>query len=119
MSPVDRLREICLALPNVTERQSHGEPSWFIADKRQFVTFANHHHDDRVALWCAAPAGVQESLVEEDPSRFFRPPYVGPRGWIGVYLDVSVDWDEIAGIVGEAYATIAAKLPRSASTPSR
>jgi len=109
--PLANLRQICLALPETTERPSHGEPTWFIGDKKTFVTYADHHHDDRLAFWCAAPAGLQQSMVAADPKRFFFPPYVGHRGWLGVYLDVPVDWDEIADIVEDAYRVIApAKL---------
>ena len=103
--PLVRLRALCMSHPNVTERESHGEPTWFVRD-RTFVMYADHHHDDRVAFWCAAPDGVQESLVESAPDRFFRPPYVGHRGWLGVWLDVPVDWDEITTIVGDAYRAI-------------
>jgi hypothetical protein len=115
---VERLRELCLALPEVSERISHGEPSWFVRGKKQFVMLADHHHDDRLAFWCAAPAGAQEALVGSDPSRYFRPPYVGHRGWLGVYLDVEVDWEEIAEIVTDAYRVVAparlvALLPES------
>ena len=105
--PLERLRGLCLALPDVTERLSHGEPTWFIRDKKTFVMYANHHHDDRLAFWCAAPAGAQALLVESDPAHYFRPPYVGYRGWLGVYLDVAVDWDEIADIVEDAYRAVA------------
>lgn len=105
--PLDVLRGLCLALPETTERLSHGEPTWFVRGKKVFVTFADHHHDDRLAFWCAAPAGVQEELVAEDPGRFFRPPYVGHRGWLGVYLDVEVDWAEVAEIVRDAYRVVA------------
>jgi hypothetical protein len=107
--PLDRLRVLCRALPEVTERLSHGEPAWFVRDKKTFVTFADHHHDDRLAFWCAAPEGAQDSLTAAYPDRFFRPPYVGVRGWLGVYLDVPVDWDEIAIIVEDAYRTVAPK----------
>ncbi|WP_327590086.1 MmcQ/YjbR family DNA-binding protein [Nonomuraea sp. NBC_00507] len=107
---LDRLRALCLALPEVTERLSHGEPTWFVRDKKTFVMFADHHHDDRLAFWCAAPAGAQQELVAEAPERFFRPPYVGHRGWLGVYLDVpEVDWAEVAEIVADAYRQIAPK----------
>ncbi|MFI7455038.1 MmcQ/YjbR family DNA-binding protein [Nonomuraea sp. NPDC049714] len=110
MDPLAALREICRALPETTERLSHGEPTWFIRGKKTFVMYADHHHDDRLAFWCAAPAGVQEELVAADPGRFFRPPYVGHRGWLGVYLDVDdVDWEEIAEIVVDAYRQIAPK----------
>ena len=107
--PVEQLRRICLALPETTERLSHGEPSWFVRDKKLFVTFADQHHDDRVAFWCAAAPGMQEMLVEEDPERFFRPPYVGHRGWLGVYVDVPVDWEEAAELVEDAYRLVAPK----------
>lgn len=107
--PLPRLRELCLGLPEATERLSHGEPTWFVQDKKTFVTYANRHHDDRLAFWCAAPAGAQEFLVGSDPGRYFRPPYVGGRGWIGVYLDVPHDWAEIAHRVTEAYRTVAPK----------
>jgi hypothetical protein len=105
---VERLRQICLALPEVTEKMSHGEPSWFVAG-RQFVTTADHHHDDRLSAWCAAPEGAQELLVKAEPERFFRPPYVGHRGWVGVYLDVEVDWEEVGIIVERAYRRVAPK----------
>ncbi|MGH3424906.1 MAG: MmcQ/YjbR family DNA-binding protein [Nocardioidaceae bacterium] len=107
--PLPRLRELCLALPEVTERPSHGEPTFFVRDRSVFVMYADHHHDDRLGFWCAAPPGVQEELVETEPDGFFRPPYVGVRGWLGVYLDVAVDWGEIGRIVREAYRTIAPK----------
>jgi hypothetical protein len=105
--PLPRLRRICLAQPGATERLSHGEPTWFVGDKRVFVTYANHHHDDRLAFWAAAPAGAQEVLVGSAPERFFRPPYYGHRGWLGVYLDVPVNWDEVGTIVADAFRVIA------------
>jgi hypothetical protein len=108
-SPLDRLRKLCLAYPMTSERLSHGEPTWFIQDRKTFVMYANHHHDDRLAFWCAAPQGAQDVLVRAEPGRFFRPPYVGTRGWLGVYLDVPVDWDEVAGIVEDAYRAVAPK----------
>ena len=98
---------MCLGLPDTTERLSHGEPTWFVRDKKTFAMFANRHHDDRLALWCAAPPGAQEAFVGSDPERFFRPPYVGPRGWLGVYLDVPVDWGEVGEIVEDAYRQVA------------
>jgi hypothetical protein len=106
-SHVRRLRTICLGFPEATERLSHGEPTWFVQDKRVFVTYADHHHDDRLAFWCAAPRGMQEEKVEQSPERFFRPPYYGHRGWLGVYLDVPVDWKEIGDLVELAYREIA------------
>ncbi|AKE88944.1 MULTISPECIES: MmcQ/YjbR family DNA-binding protein [Rhodococcus] len=114
MSPLDRLRALCTALPDVTERVSHGEPAWFVRRSPQFATFADHHHDDRVAFWAAAPAGAQQDWIERDPDRFFRPPYVGTRGWIGVRLDGpgatgDAFWDDVADIVEDAYRTVAPK----------
>lgn len=107
--PLPRLRRICLAFPEVTERPSHGEPAWFVRERRNFAVYADHHHDNRVAFWCAAPEGAQSLLIASTPDRYFRPPYVGVRGWIGVYLDVPVDWDELAEIVEDAYRTVAPK----------
>jgi hypothetical protein len=105
-----RLRKICLAFPETSERRSHGEPTWFVREKRVFVTLSDHHHDDRLGFWCAAPPGEQEALVASAPDRFFRPPYVGVSGWIGVYLDVpNVDWDEVAELVEESYRLVAPK----------
>jgi hypothetical protein len=105
-----RLRERCLALPEATERLSHGEPTWYVRGKKVFVTFAGHHHDDRVAFWCAAVAEERDALVARDPDRFFVPPYVGGRGWLGVYLDTDrVDWVEVAELVRDAYRLIAPK----------
>jgi hypothetical protein len=105
--PLPRLRALCLALPEVSEKLSHGEPTWFC--RKVFVMYADHHHDDRLAFWCAAPPGVQEELAGQEPGRFFRPPYVGHRGWLGVYLDVPLDWPEIAEIVEDAYREVAPK----------
>ncbi len=96
-----------MAMPGAVEKLSHGEPTWFAGGKKVFVMFADHHHDERVGFWCAAPAGVQEELVGAEPERFYRPPYVGHRGWLGVYLDVEVDWAEVGEIVEEAYRMVA------------
>ncbi|ONI83838.1 phosphoribosylglycinamide formyltransferase [Saccharothrix sp. ALI-22-I] len=106
---LERLRELCLGFPEASERLSHGGPAWFVREKKLFVTFNDHHHDDRVAFWCAAPPGVQEALVGSEPDRYFRPPYVGHRGWLGVYLDVDVDWDAVAELVRDAYRQVAPK----------
>ena len=107
--PLDRLRQLCFALPETTERLSHGEPTWFVRDKKVFVTYANRHHDDVLGFWCAAPPGAQEAMIGEEPDRFYAPPYVGGRGWLGVRLDVPIDWDEIGEIVLDAYRMIAPK----------
>jgi hypothetical protein len=103
-----RIRDICLALPETSERLSHGAPTFFIRGKRAFLmVLDNHHGDGRFAAWCAAPEGMQKLLVETDPGRFFVPPYVGHRGWLGVRLDRGLDWNELAGIVEDAYAEVA------------
>jgi hypothetical protein len=107
--PLAELRQLCLALPQTTERLSHGEPTWFVHGKTVFVTYADHHHDDRLAFWCAAPPGAQEVLVSGQPDRYFVPPYVGHRGWLGVRLDLPVDWEEIAELVADAFRTVAPK----------
>jgi hypothetical protein len=107
---LDRLRSVCLALPETTERPSHGAPSFFVRDKKCFLMVLDDHHGDgRFAIWCAAPAGDQQLLVDADAERFFVPPYVGHRGWLGVRLDRGLDWDELAGIVEDAYCTVAPK----------
>ena len=103
-----RLRALCLELPEVEERPSHGAPTFFVRGKRPFVmVLTNHHGDGRFAIWCAAGEGVQTMLVDADPGRFFVPPYVGHRGWLGVRLDRGLDWEELAGIVEDAFAEIA------------
>jgi hypothetical protein len=105
---LERLRAICLAFPETSERPSHGAPTFFVRGKRPFVMVLNDHHGDgRFAIWCAAPAGVQALLVENDPEKFFVPPYVGHRGWLGVRLDATIDWDELAGIAEDAFAEVA------------
>jgi hypothetical protein len=107
---IERLRALCLALPEVTERLSHGEPTWFVRGRKVFVQLSDHHHDERLGFWCASVTEVRDGLVERDAERFFVPPYVGGRGWLGVYLDVGrPDWDEIDELVRDAYRWIAPK----------
>jgi hypothetical protein len=107
----ERVRAICLALPGVTEKLSHGTPAFFV--KKQFVMlWPDGHHDNRFPhLWCAAPPGAQAELIDTEPQRFFRPPYVGSRGWLGVRLDGHIDWDEIAAVCRDAHRTVAAGKP--------
>jgi hypothetical protein len=103
------VRAICLALPEVAERLSHGAPTWFVSNKKSFVTlWAEGHHDNHFPhLWCAGLPGAQLELTGSDPARFFRPPYVGGRGWIGVRLDPDPDWAEVAELCQDAYRAIA------------
>ena len=105
-----QVRDLCLALPEVTERPSHGSPAFFVRDKKTIVMFLDDHHGDGIlGLWCPAFPGVQAELVEAEPDRFYRPPYVGPSGWVGVRLDREVDWDEVAGILADSYRKVAPK----------
>ena len=116
------MRAICTRLPEVTERLSHGAPTWFVRGKSTFVSLwpEGHHNDDFPHLLCAAPAGAQEELVESEPDRFFRPPYVGGRVWLGVRLDGDVAWDELDRICQEAYRVVApAKLVKQLDAAGR
>ena len=107
---LERLRQVCLALPETSERLSHGSPTFFVREKKSFVMYLDDHHGDGIlGIWCAAPEGVQRDLVDTEPARFFVPPYVGHRGWLGVRLDRDVDWEEVAGIVTDAYCCVAPK----------
>jgi hypothetical protein len=113
----ERVRRIALALPAVTERLSHGEPCFFIGNTRPLCYFHDDHNGDgRVSLWCPVPPGVQDELVSAEPDRFFRPVPSSSgtfASWLGVFLDTSgpntVDWDEIAAILKDAYRTAAPK----------
>jgi hypothetical protein len=106
---LQNLREICLSFPETTERLSHGAPAFFVRDKSTFVNvwLDGHHSNQFPHLWCAAAPGAQDDYIDRDPIRFFRPPYVGHRGWIGVRLDNGPDWEEIDAICEDAYRTIA------------
>ncbi len=108
--PVAEVRRICLGFPEVSERLSHGAPTFFVRGKKTIATvWDNHHGDGRLGLICAAPAGVQQQLIDEEPDRFYVPAYVGHRGWIGVRLDRKVDWGEIREILADAYRCVAPK----------
>ncbi len=108
---LERLRDICLGLPEVSERVSHGAPTFFIRDKNVLCSFHPDgiHGEHGMSLWAPAPPGVQEQLVDDEPERFYRPPYVGGRGWLGLRIDRDVDWDEIDGIIRDAYRHVAPK----------
>ena len=116
-----KLRAICLALPNVKETISHGAPT-FWSPKRTFATFAdasNHHGNGRHAVWLLAAPGRQERMVRTAPDRFFVPPYVGVSGWIGVWLDASCDWDELADILKAAYEVAKAKSRKASGKATK
>src|SRR5215471_8413362 len=105
---LDRVRRICSSIPGTIEKTSHGEPTFF-TPKRVFAMFANNHHGDgHVAVWLPAAPGAQEAVIEEAPQIYFRPPYVGPAGWIGVELS-KVDDDQLGSLLREAYHLITAK----------
>jgi hypothetical protein len=113
---LNRVRKIVLALPEVNERLSHGEPCFFVRNKRPVCYFHDHHGDDRVSLWCPAPPGVPDELVAAEPARFFKPAPSASgvfQDWLGVFLDTSgkdkVDWEEIAAILEDAYRNVAPK----------
>jgi len=107
---LELIRGLCLALPETSERLSHGAPTFFIREKRSFVTFHDDHHGDgRLAIWAAAPPGMQAMLVAGAPHAYFVPPYVGHLGWVGVQLDRGLESDEIAGVVEDAWLTRAPK----------
>jgi hypothetical protein len=102
-----KVRRACSSFPETSERLSHGGPAFFIRAKKCFVMFLDDHHDDgRLAIWCAAPEGVQAEMVDTDPERFFRPPYVGHLGWLGVQLP-GIDQAELNAICREAFVTVA------------
>lgn len=101
------VREVCLWFPETQEVISHGSPDFRVRGKT-FATYAiNHHGDGRIALWINAPAGAQELYVGAEPKHFFVPPYVGPRGWLGVHLDKGISWKRVAKLVREAYEKVA------------
>jgi hypothetical protein len=107
-SALARVRELCLSLPGVEETVGHSRPC-FAAKGKTFVMFMdNHHGDGRLALWLKAPPGAQQMLVESAPDRFFVPPYVGPRGWVGARLETP-DWNEVGACIEEAYRMSAPK----------
>ncbi|MBL9106260.1 MAG: MmcQ/YjbR family DNA-binding protein [Myxococcales bacterium] len=107
---VERLRKLCLALPEADERVSHGEPTWFAGKGKVFAMLDNHHHgSEHLAVWLPQPIGAQEALIEADPARFFRPPYVGVHGWVAVVLDTRPDWDMVAAMLRDAYLHVATR----------
>jgi hypothetical protein len=123
LAALKRVRAAAMALPDVTERLSHGAPTFFAGGKTFVMFHDDHHGDGRLALWVAAPPGVQPAMIDEDPEQFFFPPYVGGRGWLGVRLDRKPDWDEINAVITEAFRCVAPKKllnrlePRVTSAP--
>lgn len=104
--PYGRLRAICLAFPEAEEKEAWGDPTFRVRNK---IFAMEKRGDGRVSVWCKAPPGSQQVLVGADPMRFFVPPYVGHKGWIGMRLDSKPDWDEVAVIVRRSFCLIAPK----------
>ena len=119
-SALTRVRHLCLALPDTTERTSNGAPSFFVGRRRMFLSFHdNHHGDGRLGIWCAAPPGAQQALVSTAPASYYVPAYVGHLGWIGLRLDRDVSWQEIAGVIEDAWLTRAPPTSIAKASPSR
>jgi hypothetical protein len=132
--PLERVRAICLALPEAVEHKGGvGSPSFTVRAKIFAMRHPDGVHGSRSSLWVKAPRGLQDVLVRSDPKRYFVPPYVGHHGWVGIYLDVALDWDEMAGLIEDSYRMTAPKrlaarinqpgkapkAPRSPITPRR
>ncbi len=116
---IKRLRKICLALPEAFEKEAWGECTFRVTGGSMFaMTDCNHHQSGHIAVWIKAPPIVQEILVHADAERFFVPPYVGPKGWIGVRLDRKVDWKEVGEILRDGYQMSAPKRLRVADSKS-
>lgn len=108
-----RVRQLCLNLPTVAEKISHGAPYFYLTGKAGIVMFAdNHHNDGRRAVWCKAAPDAQATLVDAYPDRYFIPPYVGVKGWVGIRLDRPVDWGALAALLEDAWSSIASKKLR-------
>ncbi len=115
---LERVRAICLALPEAHERTEH-RPAFAVRTKSFAMYMDNHHEDGRLAVWCKAPPDAQRELVAADPARYFVPPYVGPSGWVGVRLDVEpVDWDGLAEPDRGRLPDVGRQAPARGSTPS-
>ncbi|HEV2456994.1 MAG TPA: MmcQ/YjbR family DNA-binding protein [Ktedonobacterales bacterium] len=97
---LERLRAICLAFPEAVEAGGVGDPTFKVRDK---IFAMRHPMNGRMSLWCKAPPGAQDVLVRSEPERYFVPPYVGQHGWVGAWLDIPMDWDEVADLVDESY----------------
>jgi hypothetical protein len=112
---VERVRKLCMKLPEANEKISHGEPTWFAGKGKVFAMIDGHHHDSpHLSVWLPQPLGAQEALIDADPARFFRPPYVGVSGWVGVVLDTQPDWGVVEGLIRESYLHVAAAKLRKA-----
>jgi predicted DNA-binding protein (MmcQ/YjbR family) len=109
---IERLRAICLALPDTTEQEAWAEPTWRIGGRIFAQCDSRRDGEPRISVHLPAPLGAQEGLIESDPERFYRPPYVGSRGWIAIVLDTNPDWSMVASLIKTAYDLIATKPKR-------
>lgn len=109
--PLTRLRKLCLALPEAHEVEAWGEPTFRVRNKlfAMYASSGNHHGAGRAAVWCKAARTNQALMVEAEPQRFFVPPYVGPSGWVGVWLDGAVAWEDLGDLLRDAYLLVAPK----------
>jgi hypothetical protein len=115
---LERVRGICTGLAGVEEKPSHGAPTFF-ANKRVFTMFAdNHHYDGHIAVWVPAPQGAQAAMIEEAPERYFRPPYVGGAGWVGIELPKIGD-AELAAHIHQAWRMVTQKTPSQKKPPQK
>ena len=105
-SATQRVRDICLALPEAAEKEAWGDPTWRVRDK---IFTMQKQGDGRLSIWFKAPPGSQAVLIGADPERFFSPPYVGPKGWVGMRLDNKPDWAEVETLIRRAYRLTAPK----------
>ncbi|MEZ4403111.1 MAG: MmcQ/YjbR family DNA-binding protein [Kofleriaceae bacterium] len=116
---IERLRRVCLALPGVVEQEAWAEPTWRVGGKLFAMCSSYSHGSAHLAVHLAAPPGAQAALIDSDPARFFRPPYVGGRGWLGVVLDTEPDWDMVAALVATAHEVIAPPPRPARAAPRR
>lgn len=115
---VERIRKVCMSFPEAVEKLSHGSPSWFAGKGKSFAHLDNHGHGkDHLSILLPQPLGAQEALVEMDPERFFRPAYVGHRGWVGVVLDTKPDWGMVEDLVRTGYLLVAGAKLRAKVPP--
>lgn len=113
-----KLRAICLALPYATEKIAWGDPTWRIKDKI-FAMQKGNYEGGRPSVWIKAPDGAQSALVKDDPEVFFVPPYVGSKGWLGVWLDGRIDWKELAGFIATSHRLIGPKKVAAKKKPAK
>ena len=111
---LEKVRSLCLSFPETSEKQAWGGPTFRVKGKMFVMYMDDHHGDGRVALWCKADAEDRDGIVAGDPARFFVPPYVGPKGWLGVRLDKRLAWNRVSAIVEQSWCLAAPKKVRAA-----